>query len=79
MLKHKFSNYTPGCNRAQTSDVSVRYQMAFDLSVDLCRLLDSARLERRLDSSRRQPAQIVLSALAGYLWFIRLKVSQFGR
>src|ERR1700737_4248052 len=36
--------------------------MAFDLSVYFCRLLDSARLERRLDSSRRQPAQIVLSA-----------------
>jgi hypothetical protein len=50
----------------------------FDLSVDLCRLLDFARLER-LDSSRRQPVQIVLSALAGYRWFIRLKVSQFGR
>ena len=62
MLKHKFSNYTPGCNRAQTSDVSARYQMAFDLSVDRCRLLDSVRLERRLNSSRRQPAQIVLLA-----------------
>jgi hypothetical protein len=55
--------------------------MAFDLSVDLCPLVDSARLEKRLSSSRRQPAQIVLSlsALAGYPWFIRLKVSQFGR
>jgi outer membrane scaffolding protein for murein synthesis (MipA/OmpV family) len=67
--------------RQSATNVSARYQMTFDLSVDFYLSLQSPRPEKRLNASRRQSAQSVfgLSALAGYLWFIRLNVSQFGR